>query len=176
MNSNSRTYPIRVRPRRRYAIECPDATTLSVRDAQVLADAGAILERYLVHSTRPVFDSPHITRKYLQLHYAALSFEVFGCLYLDNRHRLIAHEQLFHGTIDGASVHPRRVVTSALAHGAAAVIFVHPHPSGVAEPSTADECITRRLREALSLVDIRVVDHFIIAGNSVTSFAERGLI
>ncbi len=102
--------------------------------------------------------------------------ELFCCLHLDNRHRLIAFEELFRGTIDGASVHPREVVKQALARNAAAMILAHNHPSGVAEPSRADELITRRLREALALVDIPVLDHLIVAGNSCVSLAERGLL
>jgi DNA repair protein RadC len=102
--------------------------------------------------------------------------ELFCCLHLDNRHRLIAFDELFRGTIDGASVHPREVVKQALARNAAAVILAHNHPSGVAEPSQADELVTRRLREALQLVDIRVLDHMIVADNGCLSFAERGLI
>jgi DNA repair protein RadC len=102
--------------------------------------------------------------------------EVFGCLFLDNRHRLIALEEMFLGTIDGASVHPREVVKRALKLNAAAVILAHNHPSGVAEPSQADELITARIRDALALVDIRVLDHLVVGGTTVTSFAERGLI
>jgi DNA repair protein RadC len=103
-------------------------------------------------------------------------FETFCLIYLDNRHRLIACEDLFRGTIDGASVHPREVVKEALKHNAAAVILAHNHPSGVAEPSHADELITRRLREALALVDIRVLDHLIVAVGATVSFAELGLL
>jgi DNA repair protein RadC len=95
---------------------------------------------------------------------------------LDKRHRLIEYVELFRGTIDGASVHPREVVKLALARNAAALLFAHPHPSGVAEPSQADELITQRLKDALSLIDVRVLDHFIVAGGDVTSMAERGLI
>lgn len=102
--------------------------------------------------------------------------EVFACLFLDNRNRLIAYRELFRGTIDGATVHPREVVREALERGAAAVIFAHNHPSGVAEPSAADHAITRRLREALALVDIRVLDHMVIGDGQAVSFAERGLI
>ena len=98
------------------------------------------------------------------------------CLHLDTRHRLIAFEELFRGTIDGASVHPREVVKQALARNAAAVILAHNHPSGVAEPSHADELITARLREALALVDIRVLDHCIVGDNGCLSFCERGLL
>jgi DNA repair protein RadC len=103
-------------------------------------------------------------------------FEVFCCLFLDNRHRLIAFDELFRGTIDGASVHPREVVRQALQRNAAAVILAHNHPSGVAEPSQADELITHRLKDALALVDIRVLDHLIVGDSRCTSFAERGLL
>jgi DNA repair protein RadC len=95
---------------------------------------------------------------------------------LDKRHRLIEYVELFRGTIDGASVHPREVVKLALAKNAAALLLAHPHPSGVAEPSHADELITQRLKDALSLVDIRVLDHLVVAGGDVISMAERGLI
>ena len=98
-------------------------------------------------------------------------------MFLDNRHRVIAFEELFTGTIDGTSVHPREVVRTALFHNAAAVILAHNHPSGVAEPSQADEQITRRLKDALALVDVRTLDHIIIGdGDSSVSFAERGLL
>ena len=106
----------------------------------------------------------------------AREYESFCCIFLTNRHRVIEFVELFRGTIDGASVHPREVVKEALLRNSAAVIFAHPHPSGVAEPSQADELITRRLREALALMDIRVLDHLIVAGSEVVSLAERGLI
>ena len=105
-----------------------------------------------------------------------LPHEVFCCVYLDNRHRVIAFEELFRGTIDGASVHPREVVKHALSKNAAAVILVHNHPSGICEPSQADELITRRLKDALGLVDIRVLDHLIIGDERCESLAERGLV
>ncbi len=124
----------------------------------------------------PPLQSPAATREFLVSRLRDTPHELFCCLHLDNRHRLIAFEELFRGTIDGASVHPREVVKQALARNAAAVILVHNHPSGVAEPSHADELITRRLREALQLVDIRVLDHLIVADNRCLSFAERGLI
>jgi DNA repair protein RadC len=110
------------------------------------------------------------------MRFAGLEHEVFCCLYLDNRNRVIACEELFRGTIDGASVHPRAVVKRALIHNAAAIILAHNHPSGVAEPSQADELITRRLKQALALVDIRVLDHLIVADAVVESMAERGLL
>lgn len=120
--------------------------------------------------------SPDETRTYLRMKLAEYRNEVFGCLFLDNRHRIIALRELFQGTIDGASVHPRVVVQQALDVNAAALVFFHNHPSGVAEPSRADEMLTRRLRDALALVDVRVLDHFVVSGGESVSFAERGLI
>lgn len=120
--------------------------------------------------------SPKATRNYLTLKLGTLEREVFAVIFLHKRHRPISYQEMFQGTIDGASVHPREVVKEALKQNAAAVILAHPHPSGVAEPSQADELITQRLKEALSLVDIRVLDHIIVAGGDTTSFAERGLI
>ena len=124
----------------------------------------------------PLLDSPRATRDFLIARLRDSPHELFCCLHLDNRHRLIAFDELFRGTIDGASVHPREVVKEVLARNAAAVILSHNHPSGVAEPSQADELITQRLREALALIDVRVLDHLIVAGGDVTSLAERGLI
>ena len=120
--------------------------------------------------------SPKATRDFLTLKLGDREFESFCCLFLDNRHRVIEFIELFRGTIDGASVHPREVVKEALRHNAAAVIFCHPHPSGVAEPSQADELITRRLKDALQLVDIRVLDHLIVAGGETVSLAEKGFL
>ncbi len=119
---------------------------------------------------------PAMTRRWLIARLSDRPHEVFCVLYLDNRHRIIAFEELFRGTIDGASVHPREVAKQALIHNAAAVIFAHNHPSGVAEPSDADRRLTHRLKDALSLLDIRTLDHFVIGGVEATSFAERGLI
>ncbi|HET7395481.1 MAG TPA: DNA repair protein RadC [Gammaproteobacteria bacterium] len=119
---------------------------------------------------------PAATRQYLSATLRDLPHEVFACLYLDTRHRVISWEELFRGTLDGTSVHPREVVKRALGHNAAALIFAHNHPSGVAEPSDADRRLTRRLREALALVDIRVLDHFVVGDGETVSFAERGLL
>jgi DNA repair protein RadC len=120
--------------------------------------------------------SPKLVKEFLSIKLGTLEHELFCVLLLDKRHRLIEYIELFRGTIDGASVHPREVVKLALAKNAAALLLAHPHPSGVAEPSQADELITQRLKDALSLIDVRVLDHFIVAGGNVTSFAERGLI
>ncbi|HTY94668.1 MAG TPA: DNA repair protein RadC [Steroidobacteraceae bacterium] len=121
-------------------------------------------------------DSPAAARGFLLAQLRDRPYEVFCCLHLNSRHQLIAFEELFRGTIDGASVHPREVVKAALARNAAAVILAHNHPSGVAEPSHADELITSRLRDALALVDIRVLDHVVIGDGRCMSFAERGLL
>ncbi len=120
--------------------------------------------------------SPVQTRDYLKTRLRDYPQEVFACLYLDNRHRVIEFEELFFGTIDGASVHPREVVRRGLSHNAAALIVAHNHPSGVAEPSRSDEQITRRLQQALALVDIRLLDHIIIGDGHSISLAERGLL
>ncbi|MEO8672610.1 MAG: DNA repair protein RadC [Tahibacter sp.] len=120
--------------------------------------------------------SPSDTADYLRARLSAYPYEVFACVFLDNRHRVIAFEELFRGTIDGASVHPREVVRACLKHNAAAVIFAHNHPSGVAEPSEADRAITVELRQALGLVGVRVLDHFVIGSGAPISLAQRGLI
>ncbi|WP_111641613.1 RadC family protein [Marinimicrobium alkaliphilum] len=120
--------------------------------------------------------SPDLVRQYLRAQLRHLPHEVFSVLFLDNRHRLLAYEELFQGTIDGASVYPREVVKRALARNAAAVILAHNHPSGVAEPSGADRRITERLQQALDLVGVRVLDHMVVGDTEVASFAEKGWI
>lgn len=120
--------------------------------------------------------SPDVTREFLSVTMRAYQQEVFACLYLDSQHRLIHFYTHFFGTVDGASVYPRELVKTALKHNAAAVILAHNHPSGVAEPSRADQTITRRIQSALELVDVRVLDHMIVGDGEVISFAERGLI
>ncbi len=120
--------------------------------------------------------SPTDTEAFLRARLRDRAHEVFCCIYLDNRHRVLGFEELFRGTIDGTSVYPREVVREALDANAAAVILAHNHPSGVAEPSQADERITRRIRSALELVDIRLLDHLVIGDGAATSLAARGLI
>src|SRR4026209_2082227 len=120
--------------------------------------------------------SPGAVRDYLRLGIGARPYEVFVCIWLDAQHRVIRFEEPFHGTLTQTSVYPREIVKAALACNAAAVIFAHNHPSGVAQPSQADELLTRNLREALALVEVKVLDHFIVAGNQAISFAERGLL
>ena len=159
-------------------------TTLYVRDASgfreadaadVLARARAILsQRFRTGS--PALTSPALTREYLRMRLAGCDREIFGAIFLDARHRVIAVEDLFQGTIDRASVHPREVVRACLRHNAASLLLFHNHASsGVAEPSQADELITKRIVEGLSLVDVRVLDHLII-GEGIFSFAEAGLL
>jgi DNA repair protein RadC len=113
---------------------------------------------------------------YFQRKLRPLPHEVFACLFLDNRHRVIAFEELFRGTLDGADVHPREVAKRCLAHNAAAIIFGHNHPSGSAEPSAADRAVTARLKQALALVEVRVLDHFIVGDGAPTSMAQRGML
>jgi DNA repair protein RadC len=123
-----------------------------------------------------VLANPQATREYVQLRLRYLPHEVFCCLLLDSHYRVLGFEELFRGTIDGAIVHPREVIKLALSRNAAAMILVHNHPSGVAEPSPADRQITVRLKEALALLDIRVVDHLVVGDGVCESFAERGLL
>ena len=120
--------------------------------------------------------SPSHTRRYLEARLRGYRNEVFVAVFLDSRHRPIASETLFQGTVDGASVHPRVVVRRALGHNASALVVAHGHPSGVAEPSATDRAITKRLAEALALVDVRLIDHFVVGDGEVVSFAERGLL
>lgn len=146
----------------------------AVSDDQLIAAAMRVLADRVVRTD--TLESPRATREYLILRLAPLEHEVFCCIFLDSRHRVIAFEELFRGTIDGASVHPRELIKRTLAHNAAAVILAHNHPSGVAEPSQADELITRRLREALALVDVRLLDHLVVGGEVAVSLAERGIL
>lgn len=122
------------------------------------------------------FENPDSVRTWLQLELAQEKDEVFACLFLDNRHRLIEFTRMFVGTIDGATVHPRSVVRKAIELNAAAVVFTHNHPSGVAEPSRTDQTLTRRLQDALALIDCRVLDHIVVSAVESVSFAERGLM
>ena len=145
------------------------------------AELGAVLElakRSLGEQLRAssVLGSPAAVRDYLRLAIGSLEHEVFLALLLDSQHRVLKPLELFRGTLTQTSVYPREVVKAALAANAAAVIFAHNHPSGVAQPSRADELLTRQLKEALALVEIKVLDHFIVAGNQCLSFAERGLL
>jgi DNA repair protein RadC len=145
-------------------------------DDVIIASALKILETRISYSSNsPALTSPQASKDYVKLQLATYEHEVFACLFLDNTNRVITFEEMFRGTIDSANVYPREVVKACLRNNAAAVIFTHNHPSGIAEPSQADIAITECLKKALALVDIRVLDHLIV-GEEVVSFAERGLL
>lgn len=144
----------------------------------VIQEAISILERRL--KGRRLNDEelirPEDAKNFVRLKLAGLEYEVFACVLLDNRHRVIHYEEVFRGTIDAASVYPREIVKLALSHNAAAMVAVHNHPSGVTNASRADEHLTRRLKEALALIDVRLLDHFVVGEGEPYSFAERGLL
>jgi DNA repair protein RadC len=145
-------------------------------DESIIESAIKILESRISYSSSSTpLTSPQASKDYVKLQLATYEHEVFACLFLDNKHRVITFEKLFRGSINSASVYPREVVKACLKHNAAAVILAHNHPSGVSEPSQADLSITSRLSDALALIDVRILDHLIV-GEDVTSFAERGLI
>ena len=150
------------------------ATCFLLSEAEILATAEAIIERRFLREDQ--LQSVADTTRFLRAKLVTQEHEQFGCLFLDNRHRVIAWEVLFNGTIDACSVYPRAVVKRALQYNCAAVILAHQHPSGEPEPSRADEQITVRLREALALIDVRVLDHIVIGATATVSFAERGLL
>jgi DNA repair protein RadC len=141
---------------------------------QAIRRALRILERRM--RTGEALSSPAAVRDFLRLKLARLEHEVFFAIFLDAQNRVIAAEEMFRGTLTQTSVYPREVVKTALRHNAAGVIFAHNHPSGMCEPSHADETLTSALKQALALVDVRVLDHFVVAGAGVLSFAERGLL
>ena len=149
----------------------------TAKSAQFIA-ALELARRSIVERLRQgsALSSPSAVRDYLRLALASRPHEVFVCLWLDAQHRVIAMDDSFRGTLTQTSVYPREIVKAALAANAAAVIFAHNHPSGAAQPSQADELLTRNLKEALALVDVKVLDHFVVAGTQAISFAERGLL
>ncbi|MGX5022242.1 RadC family protein [Enterobacter sp. UPMP2060] len=149
------------------------ACELAPTEQQTVRTALTLLERQL-REPGASFTSSHAVRDWLRLQLATLEREEFTALFLDNQHRLIAHDTLFTGTINHTQVHPREVVKAALKHNAAAILVAHSHPSGLAEPSDADRRITERLKQALDLVDIRLLDHLVVGGMDIVSFAERG--
>jgi len=151
----------------------PDLATLA--DDRLIADALRVLEQRARYN--PIqLGSPPDVKNYLRLRIGALEHEVFVVLFLDSQCRLIACEEMFRGTLTQTSVYPREIVKAALHHNACSVILAHNHPSGVPEPSRADEFLTKTLKSALALIDVRVLDHVVVAVESTTSFAERGLI
>jgi DNA repair protein RadC len=157
--------------------------TLYVRDGlrryrladehEVLSMAADLLATRVIGQ---VLTSPRDSQDFLRARLVGLEHEIFGALFLDNRHRVLAFEELFRGTINGTAVYPREVVKRALSYNAAAVILVHNHPSGDPEPSRADESLTQRLKQTLELIDIRVLDHLVVGREGVVSFAERGIL
>ncbi|UCQ26619.1 DNA repair protein RadC [Edwardsiella tarda] len=153
----------------------PALSSLPVPTQRAVTRALILLEKQL-REPGAVFTSTHAVRDWLRLHLACAEREVFQILLLDNQHRLLAYETLFTGTLNSTEVHPREVVKLALSHNAAAIIVAHCHPSGLTEPSQADKAITQRLQQALALVDIPLLDHFIVGQLTILSFAERGLL
>jgi DNA repair protein RadC len=158
------------------ALHQPGAVSLSPDELGTVTRALVILEKKVL-ATRELLTTPATVKQWLTLHYGMLQREVFGLLLLDTQNRLLAHEQPFTGTVDSTSVYPREVARIIFEYNAAAVIAVHCHPSASKpEPSRADEAITSRLKQTLGLLDVRLLDHFIVSGNEIMSFAERGLL
>lgn len=157
-------------------VESQEAPAYNIeREENIIRDALNILAKRM-RQAEAFFNSPSAVRDYLKLKMAELEFEAFNVIFLDAQHGVIAAEEMFRGTLTQTSVYPREVVKRALFHNAAAVIFAHNHPSGKCEPSQSDRMLTDALKQALSLVDVRSLDHFIIAGTDCMSFAERGLM
>ena len=157
---------------------CPASWEPEPKVKTKLLVAKELVRRSLIEvmRQRDALSSPASVRDYLRMTLAGRDYEVFMVLFLDAQNRIIASEEMFRGTLTQTSVYPREVVKRSLAHNAGAVIFAHNHPSGVGEPSRADELLTQSLKQALALVDVKVLDHFVIAGSGVMSFAERGLV
>lgn len=157
---------------------CPASWEPEPKVKTKLLVAKELVRRSLIEvmRQRDALSSPASVRDYLRMTLAGRDYEVFMVLFLDAQNRIIASEEMFRGTLTQTSVYPREVVKRSLAHNAGAVIFAHNHPSGVGEPSRADELLTQSLKQALALVDVKVLDHFVIAGSGVMSFAERGLL
>lgn len=143
-------------------------------DDEIIRKAKQILRRRIRKGS--VLSSPNSVREYLEIAYADYEHEVFSVVFLDSQHKVLAFEDVFRGTLDGAAIYPREIVKLCINHNAGAVILHHPHPSGVCEPSAADRRITERLQSALALIDVRVLDHFITGNGESYSFAESGLI
>jgi DNA repair protein RadC len=147
---------------------------ITTKEQVVIDQAKEILSREFMREA--VLTSSSATKEYLKLHFAGLEHEMFVVVFLDNQHQVIAIENMFRGTIDGAAVYPREVVKRSLELNAAALLLAHNRPSGVSEPSMADKNITKKLKDAAGLLDVRVLDHLVVGDDTVVSFAERGLI
>ena len=152
-----------------------DEITTTQQEDQILKAAGLIIENRFKRESVDSFSSPQLVKEFLKYKLAGCQREVFSAMLLDNQHRLIAFEEIAWGTIDSAAVYPRVVLQAVLNFNAAAVILAHNHPSGISEPSRADEGITQRIIDTLKLIDVRVLDHMVV-GEDITSFAEKGLI
>ena len=168
------TLTAKTETRAQYAVKREINAAAANEDA-IIAQALEILARRM-RNTGMMMDSPEVVRDWLRLRVGGKPHEEFGCIWLNARHEVIEAGEMFRGTLTQASVYPREVVKEALRHNAAAVIFYHNHPSGAAEPSAADELLTRSLKDALAMVDTKVLDHFVVTATAMTSFAERGLL
>ena len=167
------TLTAKTETRAQYAVK-REISAAANEDA-IIAQALEILARRM-RNTGMMMDSPEVVRDWLRLRVGGKPHEEFGCIWLNARHEVIEAGELFRGTLTQTSVYPREVVKEALRHNAAAVIFYHNHPSGAADPSPADEMLTRQLKDALNVVDVRVLDHFVVTAEETTSFAEKGLL
>ena len=147
-----------------------------VDDDRIVAQALDILSRRLIASGADVLTNPGLVKSYLRLRLGKLGYEVFGMLLLDNQHQVLSCEELFRGTIDGCTVYPREVIKTSLDHNAAAVILYHNHPSGVVDPSQADRALTRKLKDAFEVIEVRTLDHIIVSAYDSYSFAENGIL
>ena len=148
----------------------------AVSDDDIIKQALAVMENRMRYASGPTLAGPELVSNYLRLRLGELEREVFAVIFLDSQNRMISYQELFFGTLAATSVYPREVVKLALQNNAAAAIFAHNHPSGVTEPSEADQLITSTLKSALRLIDVRVLDHIVVSATSSTSFAERGLL
>lgn len=174
MNIDHNTLTAKTETRAQYAVQREINATVANEDA-IIAAALEIMARRM-RSSGVLMDSPEVVRDWLRMRVGGKPHEEFGCIWLNAAHEVIEAGEMFRGTLTQTSAYPREVVKEALHHNAAAVIFYHNHPSGAAEPSLADEMLTRQLKDALNLVDVRVLDHFVVTAEKTTSFAENGLL
>ena len=172
MNIDHNTLTAKTETRAQYAVPREINATVANEDA-IIAAALEIMARRM---RSVLMDSPEVVRDWLRMRVGGTPHEEFGCIWLNAAHEVIEAGEMFRGTLTQTSAYPREVVKEALHHNAAAVIFYHNHPSGAAEPSLADEMLTRQLKDALNLVDVRVLDHFVVTAEKTTSFAENGLL